>query len=91
MVIVNEYHHVAAFSFEKARKVAKVKYPAVGTLTVTWVFTPEDGQYAVVALPFRRKRAHEQARKKGRTLDGPFAAGEQKGNRPVGGFLFEGR
>lgn len=37
MVIVNEYHHVAAFSFEKARKVAKVKYPAVGTLTVTWV------------------------------------------------------
>ena len=44
MVIVNEYHHVAAFSFEKARKVAKVKYPAVGTLTVTWVFTPEDGQ-----------------------------------------------
>ncbi len=43
MVIVNEYHHVAAFSFEKARKVAKVKYPAVGTLTVTWVFTPEDG------------------------------------------------
>lgn len=91
MVIVNEYHHVAAFSFEKARKVAKVKYPAVGTLTVTWVFTPEDGQYAVVALTFRRKRAHEQTRKKGRALDGPFAAGEQKGNRPVGGFLFEGR
>lgn len=25
MVIVNEYHHVAASSFEKARKVAKVK------------------------------------------------------------------
>ena len=46
MVIVNEYHHVAASSFEKVRKVAKVKYPAVGTLTVTWVFTPEDGQYA---------------------------------------------
>lgn len=91
MVIVNEYHHVAAFSFEKARKVAKVKYPAVGTLTVTWVFTPEDGQYAVVALAFRRKRAHEQTRKKGRPLDGPFAAGEQKGNHPVGGFLFEGR
>ena len=91
MVIVNEYHHVAAFSFEKARKVAKVKYPAVGTLTVTWVFTPEDGQYAVVALTFRRKRAHEQTRKKGRTLEGLFAAGEQKGNRPVGGFLFEGR
>ena len=54
MVIVNEYHHVAASSFEKARKVAKVKYPAVGTLTVTWVFTPEDGQYAVVVLTFRR-------------------------------------
>lgn len=29
--------------------------------------------------------------KASRTLDGPFAAGEQKGNRPVGGFLFEGR
>ena len=28
--------------------------------------------------------------KASRTLDGPFAAGEQKGNRPVGGFLFEG-
>jgi hypothetical protein len=25
MVIVNEYRHVAAFSFEKVRKVAKVK------------------------------------------------------------------
>lgn len=25
MVIVNEYHHVAAFFFEKARNVAKVK------------------------------------------------------------------
>ena len=25
MVIVNEYHHVAASAFEKARKVAKVK------------------------------------------------------------------
>ena len=91
MVIVNEYHHVAASSFVKARKVAKVKYPAVGTLTVTWVFTPEDGQYAVVVLTFRRKRAHEQTRKKGHPLDGPCAAGEQNGIRPVGGFLFEGR